>query len=103
MPRKTTTEKIEKVSETIERLENERKRLINQQKEQERKARTKRLIERGAILESMIYRAETLTNDEIKVFLSKTITSDFALRQMEQIKLRINTTAPVDTVKVSDA
>jgi len=45
MPR-TTVEKIKGIQAQIEQLENERKRLMQQQKEQERKARTKRLIER---------------------------------------------------------
>ena len=44
MPR-TTIEKIENIQSQIEQLENERKRLMQRQKEQERKDRTKRLIE----------------------------------------------------------
>ena len=36
---------------------------------QERKARTKRLIERGAILESLIPAPDTLTNDDVKQIL----------------------------------
>ena len=70
---KTTEERIESVQEQIRQLENQKKQLMAQQKERERKARTKRLIERGAILESLIPDADTFTNEQIKAFLEKTI------------------------------
>ena len=75
---KTTEERIESVQEQIRQLENQRKRLMQEQKERERKARTKRLIERGAILESFISEADTFTNEQIKVFLEKTIRTESA-------------------------
>ena len=77
MPR-TTIEKIESIQTQIEQLENERKRLVQRQKEQERKDRTKRLIERGAILESLVPGAAEYTNEQIKAFLEKTVGSDSA-------------------------
>ena len=77
MPR-TTVEKIEGIQAQIQQLENERKRLLQQQKEQERKNRTKRLIERGAILESLIPGAAAFSNEQIKAFLEKTVGSDSA-------------------------
>ena len=77
MPR-TTVEKIESIQSQIEQLENERKRLVQRQKEQERKDRTKRLIERGAILESLVPGAAAFSNEQIKVFLEKTVGSDSA-------------------------
>ena len=75
---KTTEERIESVQEQIRQLENQRKRLMQEQKEQERKARTKRLIERGAILESLIPEADTFTNEQIRTFLEKTIRTESA-------------------------
>ena len=77
MPR-TTVEKIESIQTQIEQLENERKRLVQRQKEQERKDRTKRLIERGAILESLVPDAAAFSNEQIKTFLEKTVESDSA-------------------------
>ena len=77
MPR-TTIEKIEGIQSQIEQLENERKRLMQRQKEQERKDRTKRLIERGAILESLVPGAAAFTNEHIKVFLEQTVGNDSA-------------------------
>ena len=75
---RTTVEKIDSIQAQIQQLENERKRLLQQQKEQERKDRTKRLIERGVILESLVPGAAAFTNEQIKVFLEKTVGSDSA-------------------------
>ena len=75
---KTKAEKIDAIETQIQQLENQKKKLIQEQKEAERKARTKRLIERGAILESLIPGAGTLTNEQIKLFLEKTVGTETA-------------------------
>jgi hypothetical protein len=74
----TTTQRIENLQTQIQQLEKQRKELLQRQKEAERKARTKRLIERGAILESLVPGAVELTNEQIKAFLEKTITTENA-------------------------
>jgi len=68
---KTFDEKIAETKEKISQYENQYKRLLQQRKELERKARTRRLIERGAILESLIDGSESLTNEEIKAILER--------------------------------
>jgi hypothetical protein len=73
---KTTIEKIESVQEQIAQLENQRKQLVQQQKNDERKARTKRLIERGAILESIIPNPTAYTNEQIQALLVRIIVPD---------------------------
>jgi len=80
---RTTIEKIDSIKTQIQQLENERKRLLNQQKEAERKARTKRLIERGAILESLIIGGDKFTNEQIKTFLEKTVQSESARKILD--------------------
>lgn len=74
---KTTTDNLETINlniadanKEIAQLENRLKRLSGEQNQLARKARTRRLIERGAILESFISNAETLTNEQIKSILS---------------------------------
>ena len=59
----------EKVLKEIRQLENHRKILENRQRNEERKARTRRLIERGAILESVFPLAPVLSGEEVKMFL----------------------------------
>ena len=83
---KTTSERIESVQEQIRQLESQKKKLVQEHKEQERKTRTKRLIERGAILESLIDEADTLTNELIKAFLEKTIQTDDAKKVLAALK-----------------
>ena len=56
--------------------------------EKERKARTHRLIERGAILESLIGNSIDFTNDEIKALLEMIFSSDEAKLQLEQWRHR---------------
>jgi len=58
---RTLDERIAETKEKISQYENQVKRLIQQQKQAERKTRTRRLIERGAILESLLDGADTLT------------------------------------------
>jgi hypothetical protein len=82
---KTATEKIAEAQEKIAQYENQVKKIRHQQKEADRKARTKRLIERGAILESLIPGADALTNSQIKAFLEKTIANDFARRALANL------------------
>ena len=82
---KTTEEKIESVQEQIRQLENQKKRLMQEEKERERKARTKRLIERGAILESLIPEADGFTNEQIKAFLEKTIRTESARKALANL------------------
>jgi len=66
-----TTEAIADTERRIRQSENQIKRLQQSLSAQERKARTRRLIERGAIAESFIENAAELTNDEFKTVLAQ--------------------------------
>ena len=66
---KPITERIENLKTQITQLENQKKQLLQKQKADERKARTKRLIERGAILESLVPNAEEMANEQMKELL----------------------------------
>ena len=71
----TLAEQIAAAKEDIKQHENKLKLLNQKHKEQERKDRTRRLIERGAILESLIDGAETLDNERIKTILQTALSS----------------------------
>ena len=83
---KTYEEKISDVTREIEQLEHLKKKLLQEKKSRESKERTHRLIERGAILESLIGDAVTLTNEQVKSFLEKTITTEFARKILTQLR-----------------
>ena len=62
-------EERQEVLKEIRQLENRQKILENKQRNEERKARTRRLIERGAILEGIFPLASNLSGAEVKAFL----------------------------------
>ncbi|MBQ8765544.1 MAG: DUF3847 domain-containing protein [Clostridia bacterium] len=63
-------EQIAKVNEKIKQLQKQKKTLLAKDSEEKRKKRVSRLIERGAILESAIGNAESISNEQIQAFLS---------------------------------
>ena len=62
-------EERQEVLKEIRQLENRKKILENKQRNEERRVRTRRLIERGAILEGIFPLAPDLSGAEVKAFL----------------------------------
>ncbi len=82
-------EQIAKAEEEIRQLQNRKKKLLNQKKAEERKIRTHRLVERGAILESLLEQPEQYTNEQIKGLLETALRTTQAqefLRRTEKPK-----------------
>ena len=98
---KTKTERILSIEDQIEQLKNQRKNLIQKQKEDDRKARTKRLIERGAITESLIPEADMFTNEQIQTFLAKTIQTEYAKKILNSLKVQSGNTVISKSAKVA--
>ena len=65
----SSKEEREKVLKEIRQLENRKKILENKQRNEERRVRTRRLIERGAILEGIFSLPPNLSGVEVKAFL----------------------------------
>jgi len=65
MAKRTLEEQIQAARDKIKNEQNHLNDLLKEHKDKERKIRTKRLIDRGAILESLIDGAAELTNDQI--------------------------------------
>ena len=64
---KTPEEK--KVEKKIGQLQNQQKILLNRKRTEEHRARTHRLIERGAILEAVFPPVADMDGEEVKAFL----------------------------------
>lgn len=64
-------DEVQAVQEKIWQLENRQEILLNRKADAERKARTHRLIEHGAILESVFPEIVPMTGEQIKEFLEK--------------------------------
>jgi hypothetical protein len=93
---KTRTERIDSIDEQIKQLGNQRKQLIQKEKAQERKDRTRRLCQRMGLFESMLPETITLTDDLFKSFLEKSVLSDQSRRILDGLTAQ-NTaaTAPI--------
>ena len=92
---KTKLERATAIDEQMTQLANQKKRLLQQHKADERKVRTRRLIQRGAILEGFIPDPETYTEDEIQAALKETIGSDYGRKALRRAKqATANNTAP---------
>ena len=82
-------EQIAIAEEEIRQLQNRKRKLLNQKKAEERKIRTHRLVERGAILESLLEQPEQYTNEQIKGLLETALRTPQAqefLRRTEKPK-----------------
>ena len=107
MAKKTLTkeelvESIAKAKTEIRQGENRVKQLKKENNELERKQRTNRLIQRGAILESMIKEPETLTNEQIKKLLQTAFRSaQETVRKMAD-DFRAENTAAIAAHKVEN-
>jgi iron-sulfur cluster repair protein YtfE (RIC family) len=74
MNRRTTSEILQAELDKKKQVENRIKTLQKQQNEEQRKARTRRLIERGAIIESLIENPADLTNEQFKKLVKDALT-----------------------------
>nr|WP_298543843.1 DUF3847 domain-containing protein [uncultured Lachnoclostridium sp.] len=82
---KTKLEKIAGIEEEIRQLENKKKRLMQEQKEQERKDRTNRLCKRMGLFEKLLPDCITLTEEQFKTFLEQTAASEHGRRLLAEM------------------
>lgn len=86
------SEKLEKLNQEIEKTEKklrwaeqEEKRLIHQAKTLTRKERTHRLCTRAAMLESYLPHPETITDEQVSLFLKLLFHKDSTRQLMEKV------------------
>lgn len=75
-----SSQEPETVWEKIRQLENRQKILLNRKANAERKARTHRLIEHGAILESVFPEVVSMSGEQVKAFLEQKRETDLLFR-----------------------
>lgn len=85
---KTKTEKITSIEEEIRQLENRRRQLVQEQKAQERKDRTKRLCRRMGLFESLVPDTIPLTEEQFKTFLEKTVATEQSRRILDELTVQ---------------
>lgn len=71
--------------EEIKQLQNKRKKLISQQKQEERKKRDKRIYEKGAVFESIFTESKNLSKDEFYQLIISLIRKEEANLKIQKI------------------
>lgn len=66
----TAEERLKAIEEKQKKLQAQKNAIISREREKERKQRTRRLIEKGAVLES-VFDCENLSVEDTKIFLEK--------------------------------
>ncbi len=82
---KNIEEKILMADEEIRQLQSKRKKLISQQKQEERKKRDKRIYEKGAVFESIFTESKNLTKDEFYQLITSLIRKEEANIKIKKI------------------
>ena len=82
---KNIEEKILMADEEIKQLQNKRKKLISQQKQEERKKRDKRIYEKGAVFESIFTESKNLSKDEFYQLITSLIRKEEANIKVQKI------------------
>ena len=81
--REEMTAEIEDGKKKIRQLENQEKVLRQKLSQEERRTRSHRLIVRGAVFESIVPEAKSMTDEEAAAFLRLALTSEEALKLKE--------------------
>ena len=82
---KNIEKKILMADEEIKQLQNKRKKLISQQKQEERKTSDKRIYEQGAVFESLFIESKNLTKDEFYQLITSLIRKEEANLKIQKI------------------
>ena len=77
---KSYEEKIQNIDEKMAQLKQQKKALIAKEKEKERKARTRRLIQMGAVLESVFPEVQTMELEDVKMELKRRLNTEERLK-----------------------
>lgn len=96
---KSYDERIAETKLKIEQEQNRMKQLIQKQKKEERNARTKRLCSRMGLFESMLPDTIRLTDEQFKIFLEKTVTTEHSRRILGELAAQTTATAEPQTTE----
>ena len=87
---KTKLERITTIEERILQLQNQKKQLVQKQKEDERKARTNRLCRRHGLLEKFMPDIISITDEQFEELIKRTIASNRGRETLAEITRSAN-------------
>ena len=96
---KSTAEKIATKREQIQQLQNEEKQLIQKQKAEERKARTRRFCSRHGLLEKYMSDLAAITDEQYETFIRKAINTNHGQKILAEIVGSTGATNPQQTAE----
>jgi len=102
---KNRMERIEKIRIEMEQLKQQEKELLKKHKEDERKARTKRLCTRHGMLEKHMPDLITLTDEQFETFITRAINTSYGRDILTKITKQAGATAtpnPADSAKTAE-
>lgn len=86
---KNIDDEIQSTKQQIEQLTHRQDRLVSKLKVEEQKKRTRRLIVRGAILESVIENSADFSNEQIQALLIEIFSSEFVRVKLRKCENRL--------------
>lgn len=81
-----TRKSSEDIQKQIDQLKNLKKEVVAKEKAQARKERTRRLIQRGAILEQYLIEPENLTNEEVGEIVKYAFNTHYVKEYMKSFR-----------------
>ena len=97
MSKRPVNVRMESVNANIEKLKKQKEQLKREQNAEERKARTRRLCSRAGLIESMLPETITLTDEQFKLFLEKTVANSFGRDKLKEVLSQSTTAEPSET------
>ena len=91
----TTEEQIHAVKKELKQAQNRLKILENRERDIERRERTHRLIERGAILESLVPGLDKVRNEQVQQLLIVALRSRAAVEHLRSLGLGLSRSNPL--------
>ena len=82
---KEEKQRMENTQRELRQLENQHQKIIIRNRNEEHKARTRRLIELGAILENISPLVRFITNEKLQNYLKEVLGSEYATTLLETI------------------
>ena len=96
---KTTAEKIAINREKMKQLQNEEKRLLQKERADERKARTRRFCSRHGLLEKFMPDLATITDEQYETFIRKGINTTYGQKILAEI---VGSTGTITTPQTTE-
>ncbi len=81
---------VEKKQDEIRQLKNKERELLAKQRKEEQKIRTRRLIQRGAILESINPTFVSIPNEQLQTYLQKVLLTETARKLLDDIAVSVD-------------